>query len=179
MSVRLIAAAIESTLPPPLKLVAIVYANSANDEDCIVWLSIEGVALRSGYKERQTRTLTKALAAAGVLAVVPEDQIPPSAWNRGLGGIPRNKRPKVYRFGVQSLPNAPGVQSATIRGAIHDTSGVQPIAPKPEEEPEETPLASKPTRKPDHLAETLASMCFIQFTNMTTSAHGAFNRALK
>ena len=142
MSVRHIAAVLEMPLEPGPKLVALVYANSANDEDDLAWLSVEKVALRSGYSERQTQTLIRRLTTLGVLAPVPLDALPPGARDR-IKGIPRTRVPTVYRMdlGVQiSHPKIGlGVQSAQPRGAVHDISGVKPTAPKPEEEPESKP----------------------------------------
>lgn len=142
MSVRHIAGVLELALPPNLKLVALVYANSANDEDGVVFLSVRRVAERSGYSERQVVTLTRALRRAEVLEPVPIDSLPPQAMER-LRGIPKNRWPSVYRLhysGVQLLRPKPGVKSRRSRGEISDISGVKLTAPESEvREPEAKP----------------------------------------
>ncbi|KKK56549.1 hypothetical protein LCGC14_3063440, partial [marine sediment metagenome] len=61
MSVRHIAAVIDSDPKRSHRGIAIVYANSANDEDNVVALSAAKVAAGSGYKKRQAIDLTDEL----------------------------------------------------------------------------------------------------------------------
>lgn len=139
MSTRHVGGVLQLRLPPNLKIVAVVYADSANTEDNIVCLGIPKVAELSGYQRRQAQTLTHELVELGVLTPVTE--LPDSAVKR-LCHIPENRLPNAYLVdysGVQSLhpKETLGVQSRVARGAVARQSGVQLIAPKPEEEPEE------------------------------------------
>lgn len=153
MSVRHIAGVLDMRLPPGLKLVALIYADSTNVEDGVVFLSIPKVAERSGYSRRRTQELTRDLESAGILTALTLDAIPPTALER-LAGIPTRRWPTVYRLTLEPDPptregrnprtpnrGTGGAQSSPVRGATSDTSGVRPVAPKPEEEPEGEPWA--------------------------------------
>lgn len=151
------------SLRPNLRLVAIVYAESANREDDIVCLGIPTVSGATGYSERQAQSLTRELVALEVLVPVEWATLPATALAR-LRKIPAHRRPNSYRFntaalGVQSSHPIDGVESeadgvkprvewgaATRRMGCSDASnGVNPTSPKPEEnrirEPEENLLA--------------------------------------
>lgn len=207
MSIRHVAAVLDLQLPPNLKLVALVYAESANDEDDLVWLSRGKVAARSGYSERQVVALTKTLREDRRLLVeVPVDEIPPQAMTR-LRGIPRNRWPSVYRVslteGQLSHPSPVGVKSARDRGAVSSSPEVKPASPKPEREPEsrtwaeeiryEVPSGATPTPIPhvwkvsngsgdsevrDLLWEALVSECRIDSSQLPDSARGVLNRSV-
>lgn len=141
-----------TALRPNHRMVAIVYAESANRDDNIVCLGIATVAACSGYSQRQAQVLTRDLRTLGVLIEVPFDDMPVTAVAR-LRKIPKHRRPRSYVFdmealsGVQSLHPMSGVQPRVERGAATRTNGVKLAAPKPEEEPEEEPL---PTATPWH-----------------------------
>lgn len=139
MSIRHVADVLDLTLAPNLKLVALVYANSANDEDDVVFLSIRRVAERSGYSPRRAQEITRQLETAHLLNPVGVDALPPTALER-LAGIPANRWPTVYRLDVgaqSSHPcSRPGAQSSTRRGATSRRSGMRAAAPEPEVEPE-------------------------------------------
>lgn len=143
MSVRHIAAVLEQPLPPNLKMVAVVYANSANDEDSLVWLSVARVSERSGYSERHVQSLIRELEALEVLEPVELADIPAAAWER-FKGIPTRYRPTVYRLnphgrGANISPLPPGVKSAPARGEPQRAPGVNPSSPKSEGESESEP----------------------------------------
>lgn len=148
MSVRHIAAVIDSDLKRSHRGVAMVYANSANDEDNVVALSARKVAAGSGYGDRQAIALTDELEKiAGtcgrpVLQFIAWDDLPEAAAVR-LAAIPKRRRPKPYLMHMGCKNCTPltgdGVQKQTPKGAKTDADGVQAVAPEPEEKPEKNP----------------------------------------
>ena len=145
MSVRHIAAVIDSDLKRSHRGIAIVYANSANDEDNVVALSAAKVAAGAGYEKRQAVTLTDELqlevgsCGRPVLQHVPFDEIPEAAQVR-LAAIPKRRLPKIYLMHMgcnNCIPlEVEGVQSVPVRGAEKDGLGVQAVASEPEDKPE-------------------------------------------
>lgn len=207
MSVRHIAGILELPLAPGPKLIALVYGNSANDEDDLCWLSVERVAARSGYSPRQTQALIRKLTGLRVLEPVPLDALPPGALDR-LRGIPRNRIPTVYRVhvGVQLSHPTPGVNPETARGANRRESGVQLTAPKSEREPESKPWWGELEYTPPHgwepvpgvphkwrtpstpdapaatvdlLWEAVVEVCHLDTSSLPATARGVINRSVE
>ncbi len=150
MSIRHVAAVLDSDLRPNLRMVAVVYAESANSEDDIVFLSIETIEAGSGYAQRQAREITKQLRDEGVLEELPADLISERAWAI-LRSYRADRRPKVYRFHLGcghrttckhcTPSDGDDLRSDVERDALARSNGVRGRAPKPEEEPEEEPIA--------------------------------------
>lgn len=112
-------------------LILLAIADFADDTG-IAWPSIDTLAQKARLSTRQTQYNVRALIAGGQIAV--EENAGPHGTHR-------------YRvLGVQSLQGAKTarVQSATQRGAISDTGGVQPIAPEPSVEPSKNRHSSSP-----------------------------------
>lgn len=172
MAIRHVADALAMVLAPNLKIVAVTYGNSANNQDDVVFLGMPRVARESGYSERRAQELTRDLERLGILTEVPADDLPPGAFAR-LKAIPPRYWPTCYRFngrpdgiprldteGAQSSHPSPneGVRPRGSRGATTRQIGVRATAPKPEEEPEvnhwaravryEPPTEATPTAQP-------------------------------
>jgi Helix-turn-helix domain len=133
LSVKIMAAVWELDLPLSQKLVALAFADFANDNgDC--WPSIELIAWKCGYSERQTQSVTKKLRKNLILE--------PKRYERGGRG-----RSTVYRVhpenGAKLAPfrSAKRVQFEDKRVQFDALKGEVATAPEP---PRTTTLKQPP-----------------------------------
>jgi len=70
MSVKMMGLVWESALPPRQKLVALAYADHADDEGYHIYPSVRRMAEKTGYSERSIQRISRQLETLGVLVLV-------------------------------------------------------------------------------------------------------------
>lgn len=129
MSVKIMGAVWDSALPHNLKLVALAYADHANDAGYNVWPGVSTIAQKTGYNERQVQRITRELEKYGVLV----------ADGTGRNNTRRWRVDTVALSGVKmSPPQNPG-------GDISDT---QVVTFHPPPASEMSPDPSEPSVEP-------------------------------
>jgi hypothetical protein len=87
-------------------------------------------------------------------------------------------KPPITVTRVYDMPQNAGVGLPEV--GFPDRGETRPLSNKPELVTNETSLAAKPReRQPDILFDTVAKTCAIDTANLTASARGALNRAVK
>lgn len=169
------------------RFVLLAIADSADDDGTDAWPSIETLARKTRLDERTVQRSIRRLADAGMLTV--EEQAGGSARCRA------DRRPNRYAV-VMRPPETPDASRGGSvsprtgpRGGAESVTGwqsaTQPVLDPPlvetsnEVSTRRQPEKRKLQRRRDALFDALAEACQLAPEDLTPSARGALNRALK
>jgi hypothetical protein len=149
MSVKVMAAVFDSSLPPNEKFVLLAYADHASDDGKRVYPAVDTIAKKTSYSARTVQRITRQLEEAGFL--IPD--------GKGKKGTNRWRIP-IDVGGVNLSPLTSEVVKGDIDdqgGDIGDTKSAQ-MSPEPsitiikpsEEGPKEKPSNNKYSHPPNH-----------------------------
>src|SRR5262245_37952718 len=108
------------------RLVLMVMADSASDENDACWLSVGNIAARARLSHRQTQRCLRNLEADGYIKPMGKDKSGTTVYAFQKGG---------RQIDTPVVDDGEGVSSTTSTGGVNDTQTKEPTEPKKKSEP--------------------------------------------
>lgn len=151
MSIRLMSQVWEREVNHAEQAVLLVLCDYANDDGRQSFPSVDTVAWKTMYSDRQVQRVLARLRARGALVVdAPASRYKPVTYRVVLSALPVRERPSADSMGdtVSPMPNAPdvtsGVTPRSLRGDTTVAPGVTQVSPDPSSDPSEDPPVDPP-----------------------------------